>query len=180
MSSKQSRRKVLVAFGAAAGALGAAAMMSAARGPIARADSLTDIINAVDGDIAAGQIELNNAFTDFGNNDVSHGLGQFFSGVDTDFIGAPDNFSIGVVDALTNQPVLSTFTVSLVAPADFATAMTEAQQAITTGETLLTTAATDFSTGDFANGAVDNALGSFAVFDVPAQLLLMGAVDQLF
>jgi hypothetical protein len=40
----------LIGVAAAAGAFGAAAMMSAATAPTARADDFTDVINAVDGD----------------------------------------------------------------------------------------------------------------------------------
>src|SRR5271166_3881800 len=66
MGNKRSRA-VLVGLDAAVGAVGAAAMMSAATAPTARADDFTDILNGVEGNFAAGQ-------TAFGGDDVTDGL----------------------------------------------------------------------------------------------------------
>lgn len=73
MGNKRSRA-VLVGLDAAVGAVGAAAMMSAATAPTARADDFTDILNGVEGNFAAGQTAFDNASTDFGGDDVTDGL----------------------------------------------------------------------------------------------------------
>jgi hypothetical protein len=61
MDSNRSRFGMLIGLGAAAGAFGVAAMMSAATAPTARADAYSDIISAVDGDFAAGEAEFASA-----------------------------------------------------------------------------------------------------------------------
>src|SRR5271168_493275 len=71
MDSNRSRAATLIGVAAAAGAFGVAAMMSAATAPTARADDLTEIVNAVDGDFANGTADFNTAFGDFSGGDVT-------------------------------------------------------------------------------------------------------------
>ena len=54
-STLRPRARILVGMAAATGALGALLMLSAATAPSARADDYADMVNAVDGDFAAGQ-----------------------------------------------------------------------------------------------------------------------------
>src|ERR1700689_2795012 len=74
MDSNRSRTGVLVGLAAAAGAFGVAAMISAATPPTARADDFTDIVNAVEAELAFGQAAFTTASTDFGSSDVTDGL----------------------------------------------------------------------------------------------------------
>jgi hypothetical protein len=164
---------------AAAGALGLAATIAAAGAPTARADAFTDIINGVEDDFAYGQASFSDAFAELGSGDVGNGLAAFFSGVDDDLVGAPDSLYIGGVDALTNEPVLGSFSFDLVFPGDFTAALTEVQSFVSIGEGYLTSAATEFAAGDFADAASNSALGSDYLFDIDPQILLMGAVDSL-
>jgi hypothetical protein len=161
--------------------LGAAAAMLVGAAPAAHADDLTDIVKVVDADYAAGQTAFTVAFTDFGNADIPHGLAQFINGVDDDFIGAPDNFFIGSVDALTNEPVYpDPLNFGIAAPpADLAAAWTEAQSDYNIGQSWLSDAATAFSAGEYATSAFDSTVGSIYSFDVPPEFLFMGAIDQL-
>lgn len=173
-----SRRKTLVGLGAAASAFGAAAMMSAAAAPAARADAFTDIINAVDVDLAAGQTAFTTAFTDFGSNLVPNGLAEFFSGVNDDLIAAPDSVFIGGVEALTGEPVVGAGPLPVTLPANFATAVTDDQTLLLVAQGLFADAATAFSSGEFGTAATDSAGGSALSFDIPVELLILGAVNQ--
>src|ERR1700677_2547620 len=78
MDSNRSRVGMLIGLGAAAGAFGAAAIMSADTAPTARADDFTDVINAVDAAYSSGQIEFGIADTDFGGSNINDGLAAFF------------------------------------------------------------------------------------------------------
>jgi hypothetical protein len=81
---------LLVTLGMAAGAFGAAALISVATARTARADDLTDLISAIDGDFTAGQAGFADALTDFSSNMVPAGLTSFFEGVNDD-LWAPEN-----------------------------------------------------------------------------------------
>lgn len=177
MDGTKLRAGMLGSLGAAVGAFGAAAMMSAATAPAAWADPVTDVLNAVETEFTHGQTAFTAAFTDFGSNDVSNGLAQFFNGVDDDIL-APNMLLIGTADVIANQPIPNTFFV-IAPPADLTSASTEAQAIMTSGEMLFTNAATAFGSGDYANGVYDSVLASILTFDVPSEVLLIGAVEQL-
>jgi hypothetical protein len=167
--------RILVGLAAAAGAFGVAAVMSAASAPTARADDLTDVINAVDGDLTLGQTDFSTAFADFGGGDVNDGLAAFYAGVDNDFVSAPDNLYVGSLDLLANDPVVGSLTVSLAPESNFTTGLNVAEAFFTAGEPEFTSAATDLSAGDYAGAAYLDSLGS--LYDVLAsQFLLEGVV----
>jgi hypothetical protein len=173
-------RALLVGLGAAVGAFGAAAMMSAATAATARADDFTEIINAVEGDLSTGQTAFTDALADFGSSsEVPLGLTYFFDGVDDDFWGAPSNLEVGTVEALTGAPITSNFSVGLPEPTSLSDAVTIAEAQFSAGEVEFTDAATALSSGDYADAALDNDLGSLLAFDVPAQELFIGAVEAL-
>jgi hypothetical protein len=169
----------LFGLAATAGAFGLAAMIAAASAPSARADDFTDIVNGVEADFAYGQASFSDAFSELGGGDVNDGLAAFFSGVDDDLVGAPDSVYIGSADALTNEPVLGSFAFDIGSPGDFTAALTEVQSFAGDGEGYLTTAATEFAAGDFADAAYNSALGSAYLFDIDPEILLLGAVDSL-
>lgn len=175
MSDTRSRSGILVGLAAAVGAFGAAAMMSAAIAPTAHADDFTDVINAVDHVYSSGQIEFGIADTDFGGSNINDGLAAFFSAVDDDFVGGPDTLYVGSLDLLANDPVALPVEVVLPPETSFASALTEAETAITDSQDYFSLAATDLSSGDYAGAAY---LDSFAsLYDVISlQLLLEGAV----
>ena len=108
MSDTRSRSGILIGVAAAAGAFGAAAMMSAATAPTARADDTTLIIDAINGDYAVGQADFTSAFTDFGSGDFVGGLAYTFDGIDQDSVAATDNLLLGGVEALEGDPITST------------------------------------------------------------------------
>jgi hypothetical protein len=175
MTDMRSRSGILVGLAAAVGAFGAAAMMSAATAPTARADDFTDVINAVDGDFTFAQGDFTQASGDFDTGDVADGLAKFLSGVDNDFIAAPDNLYIGTVDLLTNEPVADSIEIGLFPESDFTSGLADAHTLFADGETDFTTAVTDLSSGDYAGAADLGALGSF--LDVAGvQELLEGVV----
>jgi hypothetical protein len=175
----QRSRTLLVGLGAAAGAFGAAAMMSAATAPTARADDFTDIINAVDGDLTAGQSEFATAFTELSSNMVPAGLASFFAGVDDDLWAAPTNVELGTVEALTGSGINGSFGVFVSTPTDFSDAVTLATSTFSQGEADFADAATALSSGDYVTAVTDEALGSLFTVDTPAQLLLIGGAEAL-
>jgi hypothetical protein len=182
MSDMPSRSGILVGLAAAVGAVGAAAMMAAATAPTARADDLSDIIASVEAVEGYGQTAFSTADADFASNEVIPGLQYFFDGVNDDTVGAPDIAYIGTLEALAGDPIsagsLFDFN-SEVPPADFADALTQAQENFTQGAAYATDAATYLSSGDFTDASFDSLLSSIFSFDLPAQDLFIGAVEAL-
>jgi hypothetical protein len=175
MDSNRSGAATLIGVAAAAGAFGVAAMMSAATAPTARADDFTDVINVVDGDFTAGQADFSSAFTDFGSSDVNDGLAALFSGVDADFVIAPDNLYIGTLDLVANQSVTGVSTEFVPPESSFASGLGEAEFIFSDGESFFTQGATALSSGDYAGAAFADGFGSF--YDAVAlQVLLEGVV----
>jgi hypothetical protein len=175
MGNNRSRTGVLVGVAAAAGAFGAAAMLSAATAPTARADDFTDLINAVDGVYAVGEADFSTAFTDFGGGDVNDGLAAFFSGVDTDLLGAPGSLEIGTVQLLTTGTIMTGISFDVGAEPDFTSALTDAESFLADAQENFTSAVTYSS--DLADVAYYDTVGSW--YDVAAlQVLLEGAVDS--
>jgi hypothetical protein len=177
------RSTILVGLAAAVGALGGAAMMSAAAAPTARADDATLIIDAIDGDYAAGQADFARAFTDFGSGYFVPGLANTFDGVDQDSVAATDNLLLGTVQALEGDPITSTlFLGELSAPDSFADASEEAQILFNEGQGLLSNAAIALSAGDFGAGTYEELIGSFDAYGLSVQELLLGvavAIDPI-
>jgi hypothetical protein len=175
MDSNKSRAGVLVGLAAAAGAFGAAVMMSAATAPTARADDFTDVINAVEGGFTIGQNEFTLADTDFSGGDVSDGLAAYFSGVDDDTLAAPSNLSIGTLELIANDPVTTTLNTNIPPESDFTSGLTDAESFFTTGGTYFSDIPTDLSAGDYSGAAFLDYLGS--LYDVAAaQVLIEGVV----
>jgi len=179
MDSNRSRIGVLVGLAVAAGAFGAAAMMSAATAPTARADAYSDIVADVEADFAYGQTAFGQAATDFGSSDVTDGLQALLNGTNDYLVSVPDDLYIGTVDALTNEPVTPAIDFDNSAPANFSDAVSFAQADLVTGEQFFNTAAAAFSAADYADAAYDGAYGSFFAFDLAPEDLLVGAVDAL-
>jgi hypothetical protein len=180
MSDTRSRSGILVGLAAAAGAFGAAAMMSAAAAPTARADDTTLIIDAIEGDYAAGQADFTTAFTDFGSGDFVSGLANTFDGMDQDSVAATDNLLLGTVEALQGDPITSSlFIGELSAPDSFADASEEAQILFNEGQGLLSNAAIAFSAGDYSAATDLELAGSADAYLLSVQELLLGAVAAL-
>jgi hypothetical protein len=179
MGINRSRAATLVGLGAAIGAFGAAAMMSAATAPTARADDFTDIINAVDGDLAAGQSDFSTAFTELSSNMVPNGLAALFNGLNADLWSVPTNLELGTVEALTGAGITGTFVVGFLPPTDFSDAVAVAETLFGEGQTYFADAATALSSGDYVGAVFDDALGLLSGFDQPAQVLLIGGVEAL-
>jgi hypothetical protein len=175
MAKNRSRIGTMVGLAAAAGAFGVAVTMSAATAPAARADDFTDVINAVDGDLTAGQTEFGIAETDFGSSDVNDGLAAYFSGVDDDFVGAPNNLSLGTLDLLANHSVAGSLIVDLPPETDFTSGLTEAESLLSDSGGYFSDAAGALSSGDYVDAAAYDYYGS--VYDAASfQVLLEGVV----
>jgi hypothetical protein len=182
MGQKRSRA-VLVGLSAAAGAFAAAAMFSAASAPTARADDFSDILANIQAEQAAAQADFSAASAEFasGTAGVPAGLTDWFEGVDDSTFGVAYDLDTGSLDELYNVPVVAakTFEFSFATPANFTAAVTEATTVQTTGNNDMTTAATDFSAGDYTDGEVYNDLGAINFVTIPDQIQIVGEVEQL-
>jgi hypothetical protein len=176
MSDTRSRYGVLVSLAAAVGAFGAAAMMSAATAPTARADDFTDVTNAIDGDFTIGQTYLGLAGAYLEISDVKDSLASFFTGVDDESVGAPNNLEIGSLDLLANEPVIGSLDSFAVPPeTDFTSALAFAETLLGDSEGYSTSAATELFSGNYVGAAYDDYLVS--LYDVASlQVLFEGAV----
>jgi hypothetical protein len=157
-------------------AAGAAAVMSAATAPTARADDFTDVINAVDGDFAAGQTYFTEAVTDFGSNQDVEGVASLFSGLNEDLLGAPISLVGGTAALLANEPVEGAVGLGIPAPTDFADGLSEAESLYTLGESYLTAGETALSSGDYGPGVIDTLFGADVVSVVPLEEVLLGSI----
>jgi hypothetical protein len=175
MDSNRLRTAMLIGVAAAAGAFGAAAMMSTATAPTAGADAYTDIINAVEGDFTAGQGEFTHAFVEFGKSDPSQGLADLFSGANDDLISPGNNLFIGTVQALTNAPVAPLLQWAFAPVGNFSDGLSEAQAWFSVGESDLAAVATELSSGEYGNAAGSLALGFDYISIVPLEEILLGA-----
>jgi hypothetical protein len=173
----RSRDGLLIGLAATVGAFGAAAMMSAATAPTARADAYSDIIASIDGDYALGQTDFTTAATYLGSN-LPVGLALLLDGVNEDSVAAPDNLLVGMVEALTNEPIATDISVSLAVPTDFADGVTDAQTIISQGESLLSDVAPLLSSGQDGGAVYYDLLGSESLSVFPLEELLLGAVAQ--
>jgi hypothetical protein len=175
MSDTRSRSGILVGLAAAAGAVGAAATLSAATAFTAHADDFTDVINAVDADYTIGAAAFTTADTDFSGGDFAPGLAALFDGADDDSVVAPENFLIGTGDLLTNEAVDVTNTYDWVLPTDFSNAVSIAESFVEDSAAYFSTAGTELTGGDYLDAFMEYAyaLNAFAVD--PLQELLLGA-----
>jgi hypothetical protein len=154
MGDTRSRAGILVSLAAAAGALGAALMMSAAIAP-------------------------NAAATDFSSSDVSNGLAALIDGLDDEFVSPPEQLYIGTVEVLTNSPVNNEGEFVLGPESDLAAGVTTAENSFTFGESEFTAAEGYFTGGDYAGAAELDVSGVNAEFLVPLESLLLGAAGSL-
>jgi hypothetical protein len=175
MSGTRSRSGFLVGLTAAACTFGAAAMMSAAATPTARADDFTDVINVIDGDFAAATPAYADALSDFSGGDFGAGFAALFEGVNDDFLSAPDNLLVGTVEVATNESVTDSLPWTFDVPATFSDALTDAQSHLTTGAEYLTDAANFLTSGDYGEAALYDLIGTDYISVVSVEDLVLGA-----
>jgi hypothetical protein len=158
------------------GALVAAVMTGIASAPVARADDpFTDIFNAVQGDFSLGQEAFTLANVDFANGDVADGLAAFYGGVDDDLFSVPNNLLQGSLAALIGEPIDSSLSWTIPAPADFNDAVIVAPTLSLIAEGDLHTAVLDLAGGDIA-GALDSYLVGYEYLDVVVpELFIVGS-----
>jgi hypothetical protein len=177
MTEKRSGGGILIGVAAAAGALGAAAMMSAATAPAARADDTTLIIAAIDGDFTAGQADFTEALSDFEHGSFASGVVETVNGFNEYSVAAPDNLSLGTVEALTNQPITSSLFFDDLSPlGSFAEYSQEAQILFNMGDGLITNGLDALSAGDLGAGTYEVLDGSALAYVLPTEELVLGAL----
>jgi hypothetical protein len=180
---RKSTRAMFVGLSAAAGAFAAAAMMSAATAPTARADDpYTDILTDIQAEETAAAHAFTTASTDFATNaDSPAGLTQLFIGLDDDLLGVPEDLHVGLVDALTNATVIpaSDFEISFATPASLTASVTEANNFYTEGNTLATDIVS-LPSNAYAAIALDNALSTIDQWILPGQIQLIADLAYAF
>jgi hypothetical protein len=169
------RSRVGILVGVAAGAFAAAAMVSAATAPTARADDLTELINDLNIDYSYGQTAFETAYTDFSSDQLVPGLAQLLAGVDDYTLGPQDTLTLATAEILVGDPVNSTSDFGFSVPPSFADAESLAQTFFTGGVNDFGLAANDFSTGDYVLGAINEVLALNYSSIIPLQELLLGA-----
>ncbi len=179
MDSKKSRTGMLIGFAAAAGAFGAAAVMSAATSPTARADDFSDIITYVDVDLSEGQDYATTAFSDFSSGDFVPGLTALFVGVDDDLLAAPDNFLIGTVEALAGEPLGGPLLYDLGGEANLADGLSQAEVDFSGAVASFEDVPAELAAGDYGSATYDVLTGVDYLSVVPLEDLLLGAVASL-
>ena len=184
MGQKRSRA-VLVGLSAAAGVFAAAAMISAAVAPTARADDdFSAVIADIQAEGTAAATAISTSSTDFADGDTAAGLTQLFIGLDDDAVGVPDILDVGTVGVLTDTSVpnalASDFTPTatggfgfdFATPTTVAESVTEAQTYYTDGTALATTIeglpSTDYGLTEF-----DNAVSAIDQLILPDQIQLI-------
>jgi hypothetical protein len=176
MGHKRSRA-AFVGLSAAVGAFAAAATISAATAPTARADDFSQIIADVQALAADAQGDFSQAATDFasGSAGLTTGLTALFQGLNDDFVGVPDVLQVEATDALAGAPLVgpTVFDVTFADPANFTAAVTEAQNFYTMGNNLATTIA-GLPANDFTDTALDNALSILYQWVLPDEILTIG------
>jgi hypothetical protein len=180
---RERSRAVLVGLSAAAGAFAAAAMISAAVAPTARADDFSDILANIEAEQAAAQADFSAASAEFatGTAGVPAGLTDSFEGLDDDTFGVGDDLNTGLLDSVYNVPGVpaDTFEFTFATPANDTAAVTEAQAIYTIGNNHMTTEATDFAAGDYTDGTVYQDLGAIDFSVIPDQVQFVGAVEEV-
>jgi hypothetical protein len=177
-------RAVLVGLSAAAGVFAAAAMISAAVAPTARADDFSAVIADIQAEGTAAATAFSTSFTDLADGDTAAGLTQLFIGLDDDVVGVPDILDVGTVGVLTDTSVpnalASDFTPTatggfgfdFATPTTVAESVTEAQTYYTDGTALATTIEGLPST-DYGLTQFDNAVSAIDQLILPDQIQLI-------
>jgi len=175
MRTTRVQSKLLVGLAATAGALGAAAMMSTAAAPTARADDFSDIITAIDGDFTEGNAAFASALSDFGSNDISQGLGQIVDGFDDYSLSPTINLTLGTIEALEGIPIDSPVGWDLTVPTDYADGVAMAQADFTTSENIFALVPSALASANYLDAADDGLFGADYAFVLPLEELLLGA-----
>jgi hypothetical protein len=176
MIATQARSSILVALAATAGAFGAAAMMSAATAPIARADDFSDIISAIDGDYTQGSAAFSSALSDFGSADFTQGFAQILDGVDDYSLSPLINLEVGAVEASLGDAITGSQGFGLDVPTSFDDAVSLAQDAYASGEANFNLAATALASSDYITATINEAFGADYTTIIPLEELLLGTI----
>jgi hypothetical protein len=175
------QRRWVFGLGAAAGGMLVAAIGQCAVAPSAHADDpISDILTDIQTSLNVGAEDLAGGANYFAADNIPAGLSDDLAGVESLLLGPGYDIFDDGTDALTGSgSVTDPFYVPPVTvPTDLADATSLAQSYLESGETLLTTAATDFGAGDYAGWAVDSVLASEAFVSAPDETII-GLTESL-
>lgn len=85
---------------------------------------------------------------------------------------------LGTIDVLTGQSVPAGLSFGIDAPTSLADAVSAAENAVITGESYFSEAATLFGSGEYASGLYESTVGS-DYFALPLEYLFIGGVEAL-
>jgi hypothetical protein len=167
----RSQGRLLIGLATAAGAFGAAALMSGANPPTARADDFTDVINAVEVDFTIGASDFNSAYSDFAANEPSAGLASFLDGVNDDVVSPTESLLIGTAELLDNESIAPPLTWNIAPEASFAGGLSQAEADFSSGVTDFSEASSLLSSAEYGDAVYYEILG--------ADLVSLGSLDDL-
>jgi hypothetical protein len=171
--SRKSRTGLLISLGAAAGAFGVAATMSAVSAPTARADDFSDIITQVEDDFGFGQTAFNSAESTFAT-DPSAGLTDLVDGINDDFLSAPQDFLAGTSEAADNETLGFVGSWDLATPSSFSEGLAAAEDDLEDALTLDSAGIQELARGDYGYAAYYDLLGSDYSSILPLEEILLG------
>ncbi|OBK40081.1 hypothetical protein A5658_23480 [Mycobacterium sp. 1245111.1] len=182
MNTTTSRRgKHIAAVGAAAAGLLFWGLSELAVSP-AHADPITDTLNNVDVVFSAGEQFLTLGDQYLAAGEPTYALDAYLTGVDNTLFAPLENLYVDGIDALTNTPVASPFDIDAIspAPADFATALTDAQAYYDIAQVDFTQATNLMTVGDFPAAELLEVAGNNALWFEAPNALILGLTESVF
>jgi hypothetical protein len=175
------RRNHIAAAGAAAAGLLFWGLSELTAVP-AHADPITDTLNNVEVVFNAGEdfLTLGNQYLAAG--ELTYAMDGYLTGIDNTLIAPLENLYVDGIDALTNTPVASPFDIDPIspAPADFATALTDAQAYYDIAQVDFTQATNLMTVGDFPAAELLEVAGNNALWFEAPNALILGLTESMF
>jgi hypothetical protein len=175
------RRSSIVSLGAATGGMLVAALAQLAVAPVAGAD-VQDMITELDGTLQVGQTALTNALDSFANGNLLYGLDYGFGALDTYSLDPLGDLLYGGYESLVGAagpyPDFGFYYIQNPVPDTLAAASADATADLGYFETDLSTAVSDFGSGDYADGATAAFAAIGGLITAP-EVEVLGLVDAL-
>jgi len=179
--SLRRRGSIVVSLGAAAGGMLVAALAQLAAAPTAGAD-VQDMITELDGTLQVGQTALTNAVDSFASGNVLYGLDYGFGALDTYSLDPLGDVLYGGYESLIGAagpyPDFGFYYIQNPVPDTLEAATADATADLDYLQADLSTAVTDFGSGDYADGATAAFQAIGDVITAP-EVEVLGLVDAL-
>lgn len=175
------RRNHIAALGTAAAGLLFWGLSELAVAP-AHADPITDTLNNVDVVFSSGEQFFTLGDQYLAAGDLTYAVDAYLVGFDNTLFAPLENVYVDGIDALTNTPVASPFDIDPLspAPADFASALTDAQAYYDIAQVDFAQATNFFNIGDFPAAELLEVAGNNALWFEAPNALILGFTESLF